>query len=349
MGSSLLTALPLPAHYDPASLSSVWRVPYLERAKSAELWAKEHGIQRAAEDTVRVGLLLVDVQNTFCLPDFELFVGGRSGLGAVQDNQRLCEFIYRHLGILTEIVPTLDTHTAMQIFHPIFWVNEAGEHPDPATMLPVELVEQGIWRPNPALAELTNGDADQLQRYALHYARRLSQAGKYPLIIWPYHSMLGGIGHALVAAVEEACFFHSIARLSPTGLELKGAHPLTEHYSALSPEVLEDADGIPLDEPNLPLIEHLLSFDALIVAGQAKSHCVAWTVNDLLQEILRRDPALTQKIYLLDDCSAAVVVPGADFTDAAEKDYARFAAAGMHRVHSTDRISSWPGILGTLA
>ncbi|NJL97428.1 MAG: hypothetical protein HC924_00625 [Synechococcaceae cyanobacterium SM2_3_2] len=81
MGSSLLTALPLPAHYNPASLSSVWRVPYLERAKSAELWATEHGIPRASEDTLRVGLLLVDVQNTFCLPDFELFVGGAIWLG----------------------------------------------------------------------------------------------------------------------------------------------------------------------------------------------------------------------------------------------------------------------------
>ena len=38
-----------------------------------------------------------DVQNTFCLPDFELFVSGRSGTGAVDDNRRLCEFIYRHI------------------------------------------------------------------------------------------------------------------------------------------------------------------------------------------------------------------------------------------------------------
>jgi nicotinamidase-related amidase len=350
MGSSVLTQLPIPSHFDPASVSSVWRVPYHQRAADAEAWAKQHGIQPASEDSIRVGLLLVDVQNTFCLPDFELFVGGRSGIGAIEDNQRLCEFIYRNLGILTAIVATMDTHTAMQIFHPIFWVNAAGQHPDPATLLSLELVEQGVWTPNPALADLTGGDLDQLQRYALHYARRLSQAGKYPLTIWPYHSMLGGIGHALVAAVEEACFFHAMARISPTALELKGAHPLTEHYSVLSPEVLEDPDGIPLDEPNLPLIEQLLSFDALIVAGQAKSHCVAWTVHDLLQECLRRDPTLTGKIYLLDDCSSAVVVPGGvDFTDMAEADYQRFASAGMHRVKSTAPLGSWPGVLGTIA
>ena len=54
--------------------------------------------------------------------------------------------------------------------------------------------------------------------------------------------MLGGIGHALVSAVEEAIFFHSIARKSPTRFELKGANPLTENYSVLSPEVLDTAD-----------------------------------------------------------------------------------------------------------
>ena len=40
-------------------------------------------------------LLLVDVQNTFCIPGYELFVGGQSGNGAVEDNMRLCQFIYR--------------------------------------------------------------------------------------------------------------------------------------------------------------------------------------------------------------------------------------------------------------
>ena len=46
---------------------------------------------------------------------------------------------------------------------------------------------------------------------------------------------------------------------------------------------------------------------------------------------------LARKIVLLDDCTSAVVVPGvADFTDAAEHAYARFAAAGMRRAVSTD-------------
>jgi len=36
---------------------------------------------------------------------FELFVGGQSGSGAVDDNVRLCEFIYRNLGLVSAITP----------------------------------------------------------------------------------------------------------------------------------------------------------------------------------------------------------------------------------------------------
>ena len=155
--------------------------------------------------------------------------------------------------------------------------------------------------------------------------------------MWPYHSMVGGIGHAMVSAVEEAVFFHAIARQTPTRAEVKGQNPLTENYSVLRPEVMEDATGTPIDSPNLALLDHLLSFDTVIVAGEAKSHCVAWTVEDLLAEIRTRDPRLAERVVLLDDCTSPVVVPGVvDFTDAAEAAYARFAAAGMRRVLATE-------------
>ena len=138
-----LTERPIPPHFRPESVGGVWRVPYQERAADAEAWARRHGIGPAADDRFRVCLLPVDVQNTFCIPGFELYVGGRSGTGAVDDNRRLCEFIYRNLGTLTEICPTLDTHQAVQIFHSIFLVNDRGEHPAPFTMVTVEDVAGG--------------------------------------------------------------------------------------------------------------------------------------------------------------------------------------------------------------
>lgn len=334
--------LPIPSHFNPDRVGDVWRVPYQERASQAIDWATQHRIAPAVQDSPRICLLIIDAQNTFCIPEFELFVGGRSGRGAVDDNVRLCEFIYRNLGRITEIAPTMDTHTAMQIFHPIFWVDAMGKYPAPMTMIAFEDVQAGNWRVNPAIAaSLAEGDVTSLQAFALHYAKRLSRDGKYPLTIWPYHSMLGGIGHALVAAVEDACFFHAIARSSQTRFEIKGGNPLTENYSVLRPEVLEDAAGVAIAQKNAPLIEKLLKFDRVIIAGQAKSHCVAWTIDDLLTEIQAYDASLAQKVYLLEDCTSPVVVPSVvDFTDDAEAAFQRFADAGMHRVKSTDD-SDW--------
>src|SRR4028118_453801 len=242
MATQTTKQLPLPPHFDGAKVGEVWRVPYPDRGAEAREWAKQHGIQPAAEDKTRICLLLIDVQNTFCIPDFELFVGGKSGIGAVEDNVRLCEFIYRNLGVISAIAPTMDTHTAMQIFHPLFWINEAGEHPSPAaTLITPEDIQQRKWKVNPAVAySLAGGNYEALEKHALHYAKQLRDAGEYPLTVWPYHSMLGGIGHALVSAVEEALFFHCIARNTQTRYEIKGDNPLTENYSILRPEVMYD-------------------------------------------------------------------------------------------------------------
>jgi nicotinamidase-related amidase len=131
---------------------------------------------------------------------------------------------------------------------------------------------------------------------------------------------------------------------------MKGQSPPTEHYSALGPEVARDHAGTPLGTRNGRLIERLLRFDAVLVAGQAKSHCVEWTIEDLLRDSLVREHGLADRLYLLEDCTSPVVVPGVvDYTDAADEAFARFAAAGAHVVRSTDPVASWPGPIAPAA
>ena len=337
--------LPIPSHFDPKKVGEVWRVPYQERALEAEKWAREHHIPPAVKDRFRICLLLVDLQNTFCTPGFELYVGGRSGTGAVDDNRRLCAFIYRNLSLITEICPTLDTHQAMQIFHGIFLINDKGEHPSPFTLISVEEVERGVWKFNPALSDSLGISSKDGQGYLLHYTRQLRAGGKYDLTIWPYHAMLGGIGHALVSSVEEAVFFHTMSRWYRTDFQIKGDNPLTENYSVLSPEVMTDADAKPMAQKNTRLIQKLLQWDAVVIAGQAKSHCVAWTIDDLLEDISVRDQPLAEKVYLLEDCTSPVVIPGViDYTDQGDAAFRKFADAGMHVVRSTEPIENWPGL-----
>jgi nicotinamidase-related amidase len=332
-----MSLLPIPQHFQPDTVGEIWRVPYQDRSSEAKLWAKQHQLRPTAQTQTNVRLLLIDVQNTFCLPDFELFVGGRSGRGAIEDNVRLCEFIYRNLGGIDQIIATLDTHHLHQIFHPVFWMDENDEHPTPAvTTISPEDVKSGKWRVNPAFGDES---PEQLQAYALHYVQQLSDGGKYPLVIWPYHAMLGGIGHALVPAVEEAIFFHGVARNSQASFSIKGDLTLTENYSALAPEVFTNQFGDRIANKNDSLIQHLLESDILIIAGQAQSHCVAWTVNDLLMEINKIDRQLARKVYLLSDCTSPVVIPGVvDYTAQADAAYQRFAAAGMNIIKSTDDL-----------
>ncbi len=337
------TEWPLPPHFDPDRLGEVWKVDYERIARAASDWKRAQGIAPAAEDAFKICLVAVDVQNTFCTPGYELYVGGRSGTGPVDDNRRLCAFLYRNLGRITQIAPTMDTHQALQIFHSVFLIDAQGNHPDPLTPVAAEDVSAGRWRFNPELAPSLGIAPEYGQRHLEHYVGQLEDKEKYDLTVWPYHAMLGGIGHALVSSVEEAIFFHTLARSAQADFHVKGNHPLTEHYSALGPEVETDPDGNPLAGQANRFFQKLRDFDMVVVAGQAKSHCVAWTLMDLLDRVRSEDPALVEKVYLLEDCTSPVVVPGVvDYTEEADDAFARFAAAGMHVVRSTEPVGEWP-------
>lgn len=331
------SVLPVPDFFDSEKVAGVWRIPYEQRASQARDWARQYALQPASADTGKIWLMLIDVQNTFCIPDFELYVGGRSGRGAVEDNVRLCEFIYRNLGNITHITATLDTHRTMQVFHAIFFADKDGNHPAPYTDIHISDLRDGTWTFNPALADQFDIAPAYGQQMVVHYAEALQKSGKYALTIWPYHAMLGGVGHALVSSVAEALFFHSVARLAQTEFVIKGESPFTENYSVIGPEVLTGPMDETLGVHDQRFIQELQACDRLIIAGQAKSHCVAWTVSDLLGDIRAADHRLAEKVYLLADCTSPVVVPGVvDHTEAADAAYESFAKAGMHIVKSTE-------------
>ena len=342
-----MAELPLPPHWRSDHVGEVWRVDYAQRFEDARRWRDEHAIRSVSEDRFRVALVVVDVQNTFCTPGFELFVAGRTGTGALDDSRRLCEFVYRNLASLTKIVPTLDTHQALQIFHRALIVDGDGRHADPFTVVTAADVEAGRWRIDPDAAQGLGLDPDYADRHLRHYTRTLEEGGKYSLTVWPFHAMLGSVGYALVSAVEEAIFFHSIARSASLDFQPKGDNALTEHYSMLGPEVELDLEGEPLGRRNAPLVQRLLQYDAVLIAGQAKSHCVAWTIEDLLSDPNVQERGLDQKVYLLGDCTSSVVVPGlVDHTDNADAAFARFVESGAHLVSAGTPMAEWPGVVG---
>ncbi|MCP3145258.1 cysteine hydrolase family protein [Pyxidicoccus xibeiensis] len=317
--------LPMPRFHEDARAGQLQLERGAEVADEARRYAAEHRVRPAREDTLRIAAFGIDVQVAFCTPGASLFVPG-----AVEDTQRALRWLYSHLDRVTELVFSLDTHRAFQIFHPAWWRDAEGRPPPPLSVITAADVRAGRWQ------------ATRFPEESLAYCERLEASGRYVLTIWPFHALLGGLSHALVPAVYEASLFHALVRDTPTHFELKGEHPLTENYSVLSPEVTE-VKGQKVGEFNTRLFDHLMSFDRVYVFGQAKSHCVLSTLQDLRQHIERTDRSKMGRVFILEDAMSPVpappldpLPPALDFPRVAEAAIRDFRAAGMRVVRTTD-------------
>lgn len=354
------------------------QLPDFYRPEHAEMWdyrpnilhlraqAREWSQRWQLEEQGRsIGLVIIDAQKDFCLPEGSLFVAGRSRRGAVDDCARLAQFIYRNLARLTNITATLDTHQNCQIFSDSFWHDNSGFPPPPFTTITFDDLRQGRYRLTPAAHrcvpshirdQSSSGDRTGCEphlwaeRQTCHYLEQLELAGRNPLTIWPYHCLLGGGGHALTGIIEEALLFHSAARCVQTRIEIKGEQPWSEHYSVFGPEVQSWWDDSPPVGKNTGLLHHLYQSEVLIFAGQASSHCLLWSLDDFICELSQHDSTATSKIYVLRDCTSPVVIwgsddkPVVDFTAASESALERWAGLGINIVTSDVDMKEWPGL-----
>jgi nicotinamidase-related amidase len=319
--------LPAPAFYDAHKVPTV----HVERAglvaEIADDYRKKHAVKPSSADKFRIAAFGIDAQIGFCTPGASLFVPG-----AVEDTARTIDWLYRNLDRITQLHFSLDTHRVFQIFHPAFWIDAAGKHPAPFTPISAKDVREGRWQPVMHPAE------------CLEYVKKLEASGKYTLTVWPYHTLLGGVSHALVPALMEAAMFHSLVRSSQAHFETKGTHAMTENYSVLSPEV-RDLGGQSVGTFNAPFFKMLMEFDRIYVFGQAKSHCVLSTLHDMQEHIAGVDPKLMSKVYILEDATSPVpapaidpLPPALDFPRIATEAFAELRAAGMNLVKTTDAL-----------
>ena len=129
----------LPDFYNPADIGKSF-MPDVNRAVDT---GRELHLAPAHTDSYRIAMLLVDMQVDFVHPNGALYVPG-----AVQDSKRIVEWIYHHVGDITEIYASLDSHYPIQIFSPTWWRDEEGKHPYPYTIIKSEDLENGTWQPN---------------------------------------------------------------------------------------------------------------------------------------------------------------------------------------------------------
>lgn len=322
-------ALPLPSFFDPSEVKDLRIERAALVAEAAREHKRAHGIRPAAEDRPRIAAFGIDCQIGFSLPGASLFVPG-----AVEDMQRAITWLYRNLDRITSLHLSLDTHRAFQVFHPGFWRDVDGNPPAPLTPIFHEEVRARRWTPTRA----------DLYDACVEYTRKLEEGGRYVLTIWPYHTLLGGVSHALVPSLMEAALFHALAREAPTLFTSKGMAEMTEMYSVLSPEVTEVA-GEQVGAFDGELFDALMSHDRVYVFGEAKSHCVLSTLKDLMARIEAKDTTLAEKVYVLEDAMSPVpappldpLPPGLDFPRLADEGLRELANKGMRIVRTTDDL-----------
>jgi len=130
-------------------------------------------------------------------------------------------------------------------------VDENGEHPAPLSNVSAEDVRTGKWRFNPTIASQFGISAEAGQERLKYYTATLEEGANMRWTIWPYHAMAWRVGHALVSSVEEALFFHSIARSSRHILRSKVTVSFTGALnSVIGPEVERGPKGEMLGEHN---------------------------------------------------------------------------------------------------
>lgn len=242
-------------------------------------------------------LLVIDPQMDFCDGPAN---GALAIPGAYDDLTRLAHFIDADSPRLDSITVTLDSHHIFDIGHPAYWRTEDDEMPAPFTTVTSEDMRSGRLEPvEPSLFSRAHAYLERLQHVS----------GRYEHTIWPPHCIVGTPGHAVHPVLMDALNRWSIRHRRQIDFVMKGLNPHTEHYSAVKAEI-PDPNDISTQE-NISLVTRLIQTDRIYVAGQALSHCVKSTVEDLVSSASVFGVDIAPKLTLLTNAMSPVpAIPG---------------------------------------
>jgi nicotinamidase-related amidase len=256
-------------------------------------------------------LLIIDPQNDF----MDEASAALRVTGATADMKRLASFVGRIGKKLTDIHVTLDSHRVIDVGHPGFWRDKNGKQPNPFTMILPDDIASGAWSPrDPSLTPRM-----------LNYARELARKGQYNIMVWPEHCLIGSPGHNVQPDLLSALQVWERKEYASINYVTKGTNIYTEHYGALQAEVPDPSD--PDTSLNTSLLQMLQKADLIMVAGEASSHCVLSTVNQIAENIGEEH---IKKFVLLTDCMSPVAaLPGVDFPAIASEWMKQMQTRGM--------------------
>jgi nicotinamidase-related amidase len=216
-------------------------------------------------DNKKVAVFVIDPQNDFVLP-----TGALSVPGAQKDMDRLADFLDRVDKKVDQMFVTLDSHHVFDIGHPSFYINGKGEHPAPFTPISRDDIAKGTWR----------AALPAYQKWLEDYAKALETNGRYGIMVWSEHCLIGSPGAAVYEPLFKAFCQWEKRPGAFIRYQTKGSNFKTEHYSIFQADVPDPQDTS--TQFNQPFAQAIGENDIVYIAGEARTHCVLYSLKDLV-------------------------------------------------------------------
>jgi len=230
-------------------------------------------------------LLIID-------PQVDFHEGGSLAVpGASADSKRTADMIKTKR--FDNIMVTLDSHQYVDIGHPMWWTNEQKEQPKPFSTITCRDVEQKIWM----TARRENED------WSYNYLKQLEKNNRYQHTVWPYHCIIGTPGHGVVPVLNKALEWWVRRTNQIVTFLWKGTNPKAEMYSAFKADV--EVPGADETKLNVKFLDRLFRFDNIVMCGEASSHCVMYSLIDMI-DYFDGKKGRKPNILLLEDCISPV-------------------------------------------
>lgn len=261
----------------------------------------------------------IDVQNANILiidPQVDFHEGGNLAVfGATADSERISKFIEKNANKLKKIYVSLDTHTKNHIGHPGYW-ESVEDKSEPSAWTVFSFENDKIMGTMGTVKKEYTPKNKELLDWTKEYVKTIKRYGKGPALIWPTHCLEYSSGHDVTEVLKKVLNSDSVK--DKVEYHIKGQNEATEMYSIFKAEIpveneindgnkteyysgdheLKDSskiktntdkeDGAYLNTTfNEALYEELTKYNSpILICGEALSHCVNWSLRDLVNKIL---------------------------------------------------------------
>jgi nicotinamidase-related amidase len=264
-----------------------------------------------------VTVLGVDFENDFILSEGSLCVNG-----ALRASMRFSNMIEKEKHLIDNILAPMDKHYKLHINHPLWWINNKGEHPKSTSsqiqIITIDDIKNNLWK----------SSIPEYQEKSFKYVE------KFNIIpIWPYHCLVHTFGSNLYFKVSEAFEKWEEYHYRNVKYFEKGKYPFSDQLGAIEAMIPDPNDSSTCKNISKgSIIYECNQSDIILCGGIASSHCLMISLIQIIENLTHKEDI--QKIVFLEDCTA----PVKGYEKISEDFINEYSTKGM-KVCRSDKIS----------